>query len=130
MRSMQICWHMPNRMINMQEFPIVLTVQNMIMNCSYICGDVIFTETITTTTTTATTTTTLRLLLVALSFRRWPLIASLVHGLSIVIIYYHNQKCSAWTWQPVSLEQSSQTPTHTTNHISHYHAFHIQPINL
>ena len=49
-------------------------------------------------------------LLVALLFWCWPPIASLVHGLNIIIIYYHNQKCSARMWQPVLLEQSSLTP--------------------
>src|SRR5882762_324213 len=37
-------------------------------------------------------------------------VALLFHDLSITIIYYYNQKCTARTWQPASLEQSSLTP--------------------
>ena len=47
---------------------------------------------------------------------------------SLFIIYYCNKKCSMQMWQPVSLEQSSPLPTHTTNHTSHHHTFHVQPV--
>ena len=65
-------------------------------------------STTTTTTTTATTTT---LPLAHCSVVPVPaLIASLFCNLSITIIYYLNQQCSAWMWQPMLLEQSSLTP--------------------
>ena len=49
-------------------------------------------------------------LLVALLFQHWPPITLLVLGLNIIIIYYHNQKCSTRMWQPMLLEQSNLTP--------------------
>jgi hypothetical protein len=61
------------------------------------------------------------------------LIALLVHGLPITIIYYHNQKCNAQMWQPMSLKQRRQTLTPTQPTISHlinYHVFHIQSVNF
>ena len=52
-------------------------------------------------------------------FTTLALIMLLVYGLHITIIYF-NQKCSAWMWQPVSLEQRNRAP-HPLNqpHISH-----------
>src|SRR5882762_7409969 len=68
------------------------------------------------------------LLLVALLFWCWPPIVSLVHGLNIIIIYYHNQKCNTRMWQPMSLEQSSQSPSPippTTNLLIIHFTFHL-----
>jgi hypothetical protein len=76
----------------------------------------------TTTTTTTATTTTPRLVARCSVVPAPALVASLFHSLSITIIYYYNRKCSARTWQPASLEQSSPTP-HPPNkpHITSSH---------
>ena len=71
---------------------------------------IIGTKTKTWTTTTTATTTTPPLVARCSVVLRWSPIVLLVHGLNIIIIYYHNQKCSARMWQPVSLEKSSLTP--------------------
>src|ERR1700674_3780878 len=67
--------------------------------------------------------------LIALLFRHWPLIMllfmALVSSLFIIItrsaVHGHGNPCH---WSKVA------RPPHTTNHISHYHVLHIQPIDM